>query len=138
MTSFLIQPFNCFLLLVGLNSFLSYTNLSWPFKLVAGLLGFGTLGWFYLKNQISKNPGKNPIFIRELFTPAARWMVLAIVLGFACRLYTLTSLLTFPLPDEIINAYNALHMKNQWAWNFFYYRSQMPPFTFGCWPGYSS
>lgn len=128
MIPFFTRPFNCFLLLVGLNSLLAYSPLTWPLKIAIGLLGLGIMGWFYVKNQTPSTPEEAPIYTREFFTPASWMVALALVLALAVRFYKLTSYLTFPIPDEVINAYNAIHMNNHWSWDAFYYSSQMPPF----------
>ena len=126
--AFFSRPAVFFTLLVGLNSLLAYSPLAWPLKLAAGLLGFGSLGLFYLKNRPPSSAGEGPIYTRVFFTPAPWWVALALLLALTVRLYKLTSYLSFPIPDEVINAYNAIHMKDQWTWNAFYFTTQMPPF----------
>ncbi len=117
-----------FILTTALNALLAYSSLDWPIKLSLGLLGFGPLVWVYLKSRPSYTPQEPTLFSRELFTPASWWVVLAFCLALAVRLFKLTSYLSFPIPDEVINAYNAIHLKDQWSWNLFYYNTQMPPF----------
>ncbi len=128
MASFLANPFYCFLVMTGLNSLLAYAPLAWPLKLTVCLAGFGTLAWAYLRNKPQVIPGEEPVYKREIFSPAPWLIVLALVLALAVRLYKLTSFLTFPIPDELINAYNSIHLNGQWTWNVFFYYSQMPPF----------
>ncbi len=124
----LTHPFNCFLLLAGLNSLLAYTPLAWPLKLVIGILGFGTLGWFYVFKRPPSPDGEVPFYTNELFTPVPWLAALGLVLALAVRFYKLSSYLSFPIPDEVINAYNAIHSNDPWSSNAFYYTSQMPPF----------
>ncbi len=128
MTPFLVKPLNCFLLLAGLNSLLAYTPLAWPLKLVIGILGFGTLGWFYVFKRPPSPDGEDPLYTRDLFTPVPWLAALALLLALAVRFYKLSSYLSFPIPDEVINAYNAIHLNSQGNWDAFYYTSQMPPF----------
>lgn len=97
-------------------------------KLIAGLLGFGTFGYFYLRNRSPLPPGETPFYSKEFFSPAPWLWVLVLFLALAVRLYKLTSYLTFPIPDEVINAYNAIHILGRGNWQAFYYTSQMPPF----------
>ncbi len=124
----MIKPFNCFLLLTGLNALLAYSPLAWPLKLAIGVLGFGTLGWFYFKNRVPAPMGGNPLDAQDIFNPASWITALVLLLALVVRLYKLTSTLGFPIPDEVINAYNAVHTNIRGNWDFFYYTSQMPPF----------
>ncbi len=126
MPSFSAHPFNFFLILAALNALLAYSNLNWPIKLIAAVLGFGTLGWVYLKNRAPEFHEEPPLFSRDIYTPAPWLLILTFMLALVARLYKLSTFLAFPIVDEIISAYNAIHMNSHWTWPFFYYASQTP------------
>ncbi len=126
--SFNIFLFVIFILLVGLNALLSYSHLTWSIKFVVGILGFGTMGWIYIKNRLLFSSAGNPLYTKEIFVPKKWLIILVLFLALVARLYKLITYLSFPIPDEVINAYNAIHMKDQWSWNYFYFTTQMPPF----------
>ncbi len=121
------RPAVFFTLLAALNTLLAYSPLDWGIKLAVGLLGFGILGFFYLKNQPPAPLQEQPLFTRELFTPVIWWIYLILGLALVVRLYKLTSFLSFPILDEIVNAYSAIHLNGHGGWPFFYYSSQLPP-----------
>ncbi len=114
-----------FLLLVGLNSLLAYSELDWRIKL-GGLLGFGALGWALIKKQTPVLSKEQPLFSRDYFFPTTGWVALTFGLALALRLFIVNSSLSFPVVDEIENAYCAIHLNSHWSWNLFIRSHQIP------------
>lgn len=115
-----------FTFLAMLNAFLAFIPVNGVIALVVGILGFGALGWAYQKNQPPALPEETPLFSREFFTPANWLLVLTFGFALLLRLYKLASYLSFPLPDEITNAYSAIHLNDHWTWRLFYHFSELP------------
>ncbi len=126
LASLLSRPAVFFTLLTALNAILAYSPLDGILKLLAGSLGLLFLGWAYIKNRPSISSQEQPVFSREIFTPAAWWIFLTFGVALGIRLYKLDSFLTFPILDEMVNAYSAIHLNNHGGWPFFYYSSQLP------------
>src|SRR6185369_15262192 len=110
------------------NFYLTSADLSMPHKFTVGLLGFGIMAWAYFKNPPeTPEEGASP-FQQEIFSVPA-WLPWAVlVLALAVRLMKLTTLLKFPIWDEIVNSYLALHQNEQWDWRPFCYINQNPAF----------
>jgi 4-amino-4-deoxy-L-arabinose transferase-like glycosyltransferase len=121
------NPWVYFHLFLAINLFLSYTSFSLQYKWILGLSLLTAILIFQFKYNSSLPRRHDPGYSREwLFISPARILCLA-VLAMALRFVKLTSFFTYPLFDDVLNAFFAFHLNLDWNWHPFFYYSQMPP-----------
>jgi hypothetical protein len=121
------RPWVYFYFFLLSNLFLSYSPfpsaLKWGSGLVALSLSFG----FYLSGITRPVSGELPAYGRERFKISVLGVFGLIVLAVGLRFSMLTSFFTYPLYDDVLNAFFAFHLDQQWTWHPFFYYSQIPP-----------
>lgn len=128
---FLPLGWTLFFILLAVNLPLAYSSLSILSKLWLAAAGsIAVLVLLFLRRQAPSAPRA----LQQEFLPAlplGAWL-LALGPGLLLRFYKLTSLSTWPNPDEALSASIAFHISRHWDWHFFYTYTQIPfPYLWG-------
>lgn len=123
---FFRHPWFLFWLFSAVNAILAYGALSPEGELWFGLLGLGLPLLAICRYGFPKNIS-DPLQEKQSsrLHPWA-WAGLSLAAA-ATRFVEVPGFLRFPLHDEIINAYYAIHLASHWTWYPFFYWSQLPP-----------
>jgi hypothetical protein len=96
-------------------------------KLLAGLWGLVFPLFTLLWSCPSLPQSKGTLFERELFIPVPLWAwLLVITLGIGIRFYKLTSLSTWPMPDDGMSYFYSFELSQKWVWKLFETQTQTP------------
>ena len=125
--AFSSSPWFHFHLFLVAGLFLSYAPLPGPLKWGLGLAALaGAFGWALWRPTVSP-PEKLPFFKRDWIPSSQGWFAGILLLGVLLRFAGLTSFFTYPLYDDVLNAFFAYRLDQHWTWHPFFYYSQMPP-----------
>jgi hypothetical protein len=125
--AFPISNWPHFLLFLTANALLAFGPFSLACKIWIGLAALLTAILISAGTPAVKPGAFHPAVDRELVSKeAARLALLFIGVGIFFRFYGLTTLSTWPTPDESFMAAIAFHISRHWDWHFFYGNSQTP------------
>jgi hypothetical protein len=116
-----------FHLFFAVNLFLSYSSFPYPFKWSAGLITLALGLTFYFKKMSLAKTRDIPFYSREWVSPSVGWILGIVALSIGLRFFKFTSFFTYPLYDDVLNAFFAFHLDQHWTWHPFFYYSQIPP-----------
>lgn len=112
---------------LAVNLFLSYSPLSPGIKWGIGLPALAAALWYSLRMIPTFRAGGNPSFSHD-WLPSFPWAMASLtILAGVARFAGLTTFFTYPLYDDVLNAFFAYHLNQHWTWHPFFYYSQMPP-----------
>ncbi len=117
-----------FIFFALLNAVLAYSPLPEGLKVFLGVLGLGGGCWFYLWAMNLSTSQEEVPWKKSFISFPGVWTALFLALAVIARTYKLTSFLTYPISDEMVNAFDAIHLNLHWTWFPFFYTSRMPPF----------
>jgi tetratricopeptide (TPR) repeat protein len=120
----------CFFLFLAANILLAQGPFSLTIKLWVGLLGLAGPFLWALYERLPAPKTSRPFYLQEFLPPASPWLWgLILAGGIFLRFYKLTSLSTWPNPDESLFAFIAFHI-SRYGDNAFFYTYAQHPFTF--------
>lgn len=121
-----LGPWPLFGLFTVVNALLAYAPLGLGWK-----LSIGTLGWLLPLLAALRAPVPrrmpDPFLKKGERRPGPPWWALCLAVGLLARFAGSSHFFRFPLMDEIVNAYFAVHLADHWSWQPFFYWSQLPP-----------
>jgi hypothetical protein len=123
-----LNPWTLFLYLALVGSFLSYAPVPWGVKGWVAALGMGLpLAWAIISLWKAPSPVL-PRYLTEGGEPMPGWpWVLLLLLAAGARLWHLTSLSSWPMPDDGMHFFYAAELGESWRWKFFFSNAEFPP-----------
>src|ERR1035438_6127492 len=101
--------------------FLSYAPVPSAWKWGWGLPALALALGIYLRGTPPPRTWESPAYGLERFSiPSMAFAGLAL-LAVGLRFFALTSFFTYPLYDDVLNAFFALHLDLHWTWHPFFY-----------------
>jgi 4-amino-4-deoxy-L-arabinose transferase-like glycosyltransferase len=131
--TFKYYPLCYFFIFAASNGIMAYLDVPFQIKLWVGLLGILTPLIIAFKVAVKVPENEIPIFQKELLEGPLKWWMFVLVLGLSVftRLYHLTTLSGWPLPDEGMESYYSINFLHNWNEPFFHSYAQIPPLF--CW-----
>ena len=122
-----------FFLFLSANTLLALGPFSLEAKLWIGGVTLGALALLPSGLAGHRKRSADPFGRRESKSGFPPWLGMTFIgVGLFFRFYKLTTLSTWPTPDEGVSASIALHISRHWDWRFFYTSSQITfPYPWG-------
>ena len=124
------SPWSYFLVFLISNALISYFYFPLPVRWTIAFLGLLVPFIAACRDFPNSSFEKNPPMALETLTSISPWAwMLLLASAFFLRLNHLTSLSTWPMPDEGQYSFFSMDLAQSWRWKFFFTQTQNPPLT---------